>query len=217
MRKDRPPLTRDRVVAAAVELADATGLAAVTMRAVAGTLAVEAMSLYNHVKNREDLLDGMVDAVFAEIPIPAPSPQWRPALHAIAGQTRAALQRHPWAIGMLDSRATPGSATLRRQDFVLGVLLEAGFSAAGAVRAVAVLDSYVYGSALTEKSLALAGDRTVAEAAEELISTVSASEYPNLLAVARERAGGTATDSYDAEFEFGLTLLLDGLRPGARG
>ncbi|WP_435595162.1 TetR/AcrR family transcriptional regulator C-terminal domain-containing protein [Tsukamurella tyrosinosolvens] len=213
MRKNRPPLTRARVVGAAVALADATGLAAATMRAVASALDVEAMSLYNHVKNREDLLDGMIDAVFAEISLPAESTTWRPALREIAEQTRAALQRHPWAIGMLDSRTTPGPATLRRHDFVLGLLLVAGFSADTAVRAVAVLDSYVYGSALTEKSLPLGDDRTIADAATELASTVSESNYPHLVEVARVLAGSRGADSYDEEFAFGLTLLLDGLQP----
>ncbi|MBS4100873.1 TetR/AcrR family transcriptional regulator [Tsukamurella paurometabola] len=215
MSETRQPLSRGRVVAAAVGLADGSGLSAATMRAVAGTLDVEAMSLYNHVRNRADLLDGMVDAVFAEIPVPADPAAWRDALREVAHQTRAALQRHPWAIGMLDSRATPGPATLRRHDAVLGLLLEAGFSASEAVQAVAVLDSYVYGSALTEKSLPVSGDRTVAEAAADLVSTVSESDYPHLVEVARARARDRSEDSYDAEFGFGLDLILDGLHPGS--
>ncbi|WP_022892860.1 TetR/AcrR family transcriptional regulator [Agromyces subbeticus] len=218
----RSPLSRSRIVEAAVGLADDSGSAGVTMRAVASSLGVEAMSLYNHVANRAGLLDGMIDAVFAEIALPDSAAPWRDELHVLAVSTRAALQRHPWAIGMMDSRSTPGPATLRHHDSVLGTLRRAGFSTTMSVHAMAVLDSYVYGSLLQERSLPFgengdaddAGD--AGHAAAELLAQLSAADYPNLAEIALERAGaGSAAPGVDDEFLFGLALILDGLAPDA--
>ncbi|ADG78963.1 TetR/AcrR family transcriptional regulator C-terminal domain-containing protein [Tsukamurella paurometabola] len=214
--RQRVPLTRDRVVAAGVALADASGLAAVTMRAVAGSLGVEAMSLYNHVANRADLLDGMIDAVFGEIGLPVEGDQWRSGLRALAGSTRDALRRHPWAIGLMDSRQNPGPATLRHHDTALGLLRRAGFGVREAVRAVAVLDGYVYGSVLTERSLPVGDDRSLRDAAEEAVSAISAADYPYLVEVASDHARtGFDDPGFDAEFTFGLDLIVAGLEPGA--
>ncbi|MFB6610695.1 TetR/AcrR family transcriptional regulator [Agromyces sp. NPDC056379] len=210
----RTPLNRARIVEAAVRLADTAGPSGVTMRAVAASLGVEAMSLYNHVANRADLLDGMVDAVFAEIGLPDASGHWRGEMHALAVSTRTALQRHPWAIGMLDSRSTPGPATLRHHDTVLGALRRAGFSTTMSVHAVSALDSYVYGSLLQEASLPLRDGRDLGDAAAELIASLPVADYPHLAEIARERAdAGVAAPSADDEFQFGLALILDGLGP----
>lgn len=145
-------LTRDGIVAHALAVADEKGIAGVTMRAVARELGVEAMSLYHHVKNREAMLDGMVDAVFSEIEIPddAGVPDdaagsWRETLAERCRSARAALARHPWALGLMDSRSTPGPATLRHHDAVLGVLRRGGFTVSGAAHAVSLLDAYLYG------------------------------------------------------------------------
>lgn len=213
-RTGRAPLTRARVVDAAIDVADSAGVAGVTMRAVAAALGVEAMSLYNHVANRADLLDGMVDAVFAEIELPDSEASWRERMYGAAVSTRGALQRHFWAVGMMDSRSAPGPATLRHHDAVLGLLRRAGFSTTMAVHAVAVLDSYVYGSILQERSLPLDGARSQSAAASQLRQSLPANEYPYLAEVADDRSVHAASaPQADDEFHFGLELILQGLAP----
>lgn len=215
--RKRAPLTRERIVGAAVSLADGADLAAVTMRAVAAELGVEAMSLYNHVANRAALVGGMIDAVFGEIELPGPDVPWRDGVRALAGSTRDALRRHPWAIGVMDSRRDPGPATLRHHDAALGLLRRAGFSVHGAVRAIGALDGYVYGSVLAEQSLPVGADRTVRDAAAEAVLSVSAADYPYLVEAAAAHAGPGSEDSgFDAQFAFGLELIVGGLEPDAR-
>jgi AcrR family transcriptional regulator len=141
------------VLATAVALADAGGIESLTMRRLGVELGVEAMSLYNHVASKGDLLDGMIDVVIGEIDLPAEGTDWRSAIRRRAISTRAALSRHWWAVGRMASRATPGPATLRQHDAVLGILRGAGFSVAMAAHAYSLPDSYLYGFALHEPSL----------------------------------------------------------------
>src|SRR3954469_6942011 len=136
----RPALTRDRVLHAAVDHADAHGIASLSMRKLGEVLKVEAMSLYNHVANKSELLDGMVDLVFSEIDVPLDTPDWKAAMRQRAVSARAALARHRWAIGLMESRRSPGPATLRHHDAVLGVLRAGGLPVALAGHAFAVLD-----------------------------------------------------------------------------
>lgn len=211
----KTPLTRERIVAAAMTLADEKGVAGVTMRAVAARLGVEAMSLYNHVAGREGMLDGMVDAVFAEITLPDPSPDWKRCMQERANSARAALRRHFWAVGLLDSRRNPGPATLRHHDAVLGTLRSAGFSVAMAVHAVSAIDSYLYGFVLQESSLPFATDAERNEVAGGILAELPANTYPHLAEVITEHAARPGYDP-DREFEFGLSLVLDGLRPDQR-
>ena len=143
----RARLNRDRVLRAAVALADAGGIESLTMRKLGVELGVEAMSLYNHVANKDDLLDGMIDIVFAEIDLPPDGTDWRTAMRRRAISAREVLARHRWAIGLMESRTTPGPATLRHHDAVLGRLRAAGFSIELAAHAYSVLDSYIYGFA----------------------------------------------------------------------
>src|ERR1700731_1417540 len=126
--KRRASLTRERILRAAISLADRDGIESLSMRKLGYELGVEAMSLYNHVRNKVDMLDGMVDVVFSEIDLPADGVDWRTAMRKRAISARQALLRHPWAIGLMESRATPGPATLRHHDSVLGSLRMAGFS-----------------------------------------------------------------------------------------
>jgi AcrR family transcriptional regulator len=207
----RLPLSRDRIVSAAMELADEKGVAGVTMRAVAGRLGVEAMSLYNHVSGREALLDGMVDAVFAEIALPAPGTAWKQAMRERAASSRAALLRHRWAVGLMDSRKEPGPATLRHHDAVLGVLRTNGFSVAMAAHAFSAIDSYVYGYLLQELSLPFASRPELDEVAGDIQRDLSPDAYPHLAEMV-EYALKPEYDHAD-EFEFGLALILDALRP----
>lgn len=207
----RTPLSRERVVEAAVSLADEKGAAGLSMRAIAGRLGVEAMSLYNHVAGREDILDGMVDAVFGEIGLPDPAADWKEAMRDRAASARAALRRHPWAVGLMDSRSKPGPATLRHHDAVLGALRAAGFSPAMAVHAFSLTDSYLYGFVIQELSLPFTGPAEIEEVAGDIVRGMPEGAYP-YLAEAAEHALGPGYD-YADEFAFGLTLILDALRP----
>src|SRR5215472_18620669 len=149
----REPLNRDRVLQAAVTLADRDGIGALSMRRLGQVLGVEAMSLYNHVANKSDLLDGMSDIVFSEIGLPAGGTGWKPAMRQRAISAREVLGRHRWAIGLMESRRSPGPATLRHHDAVLGCLRQAGFTVDLTAHAYSLLDSYIYGFALQEASL----------------------------------------------------------------
>jgi len=208
----RAPLRRERVVDAALALADEKGEAGVTMRAIAARLGVEAMSLYNHVAGRDDILDGMVDAVFGEIDLPASATGWKEAMRGRAASTRAALRRHPWAVGLMDSRGQPGPATLRHLDAVLGTLRAGGFSVAMTAHAVSAIDSYVYGFVLQELSLPFTGRDGVDEVAGGILRGLPADAYPHLSEMITQHALRPGYD-YGAEFEFGLSLLLDALHP----
>ncbi|KZF14050.1 TetR/AcrR family transcriptional regulator C-terminal domain-containing protein, partial [Rhodococcus sp. EPR-134] len=148
----RARLTRDDVVHAAVALADSVGIDSMTMRKLGTELGVEAMSLYNHVSDKGDLLNGMVDAVFAEIDLPTPGRPWRTELHVRAVSTREVLGRHPWATPLMESRTTPGPATLRHHDAVIGTLRAADFPVALAAHAFSIMDAYIYGFVLQEVS-----------------------------------------------------------------
>lgn len=136
------------------------------------------MSLYNHVAGRDDLLDGMVDAVFAEIALPTPSTEWKAAMRDRAASSRTVLGRHPWAAGLLDSRSSPRPATLRHHDAVLGALRAGGFSVAMAAHAFSVLDSYVYGFVLQETALPFANRAEMDEVAGDILRDLPADTYP---------------------------------------
>ena len=151
----RLPLSRERVLRAGVSYADKHGIGVLSMRKLGQALGVEAMSLYNHVANKDELLDGMVDLVFAEIELPAPGDEWKTAMRQRAVSARKALSRHPWAIALMSTRTSPGPATLRHHDAVIGSLRAAGFSVALTAHAFSALDCYVYGFALQQATLPL--------------------------------------------------------------
>ena len=207
----RAPLTRDRVLRAALELADEGGTAALTMQRIGRRLGVEAMSLYRHVRNKGDILDGIVDLVFAEIELPVDRSNWRTVLRAQSISTRAALRRHPWAITLMESRMTPGPANLRTHEDTITVLLDAGCSAVMATHVYNLVDSYVYGFALQEVNFPFSNAEELAAMSEELLANLQADEYPNSARVARELL--TSGFDYADEFEFGLDLILDAIGP----
>ena len=211
----RAPLSRERVLRAALELADEGGTAALTMERIGRRLGVEAMSLYRHVRNKDDILDGIVDLVFAEIELPADRSDWRTVLRAQAISTRAALRRHPWAITLVELRVTPGPANLRIHEDAITVLLDAGCSAVMATHAYNLVDSYVYGFALQEASLPFSNAEELAAMSEQLLANLQADTYPNSARVASELL--TSGFDYGNEFEFGLDLILDALGPILRG
>jgi AcrR family transcriptional regulator len=207
-RQSRDPLSRDRVLRAAVDLADESGIESLTMRKLGESLGVEAMSLYNHVANKTDLLDGMIDLVFGEIELP--STDWKPAMRSRAVSARAALSRHRWAIGLMESRSSPGPATLRHHDAVIGCLRDAGFPMALVAHAYSVLDSFIYGFALQEAGLPFESGEETAGLAEMILAGLPPEEYPNLRAFTADHVLQPGYD-YGKEFEFGLDLILDGL------
>ncbi|MGK5697875.1 TetR/AcrR family transcriptional regulator C-terminal domain-containing protein [Streptomyces sp. URMC 128] len=193
-------------------VADEKGAAALTMRAIAEPLGVEAMSLYHHVAGREDILDGMVDAVFGEIELPPRDTDWKSALRHRADSARAVLLRHPWAVGLMDSRSQPGPATLRHHDAVIGTLRTGGFSVPMAAHAVSLIDSYLYGFVLQELSLPFRGAAELDEVAGAILRDMPADTYPHLTELATEHVLKPGYD-YAGEFAFGLTLILDALHP----
>ncbi|MCL6734447.1 TetR/AcrR family transcriptional regulator [Streptomyces neyagawaensis] len=212
----RETLTRQRVLRAAVELADSGGLETLSMRKLGEAVGVEAMSLYNHVANKEDLLDGMVDLVFGEVDLPSPDDEWRQAMRQRAASMRQVLSRHRWAIGLMASRATPGPATLRHHDAVLGCLRRGGFSLTLTAHAVSVLDGYIYGFALQEKALPFETPEQTADVAEAIMSGFGDGEYPYLTEIATEHVMRPGY-AYGDEFDFGLDLILDGLQQAVGG
>ena len=214
----KPSLDRKRIVRTAVSLADRAGIDSVSMRRIAKKLGVEAMSLYHHVAGKEELLDGMIDRVFEEIELLDDNCDddcddnrgWKAAMRQRAISARQALARHRWAIGLMDSRTTPGPTLLRHHDRVLGCLRRAGFSVEMAAHAYSVLDSYIYGFALTEANLPFDTPEEAADVVESVFRDVAPDEFPYLTEAAQQHVLSRGYD-YGDEFEFGLELILEGL------
>ncbi|MEV6910857.1 TetR/AcrR family transcriptional regulator [Amycolatopsis sp. NPDC051071] len=207
----RQSLTRDRVLRAAIQVADRGGVEAMTMRRVAQELGVEAMSLYHHVPNKDAILDGVVDAVFAAIDLPdTGKADWRDAIRERASSARAVLARHSWALGLVDSRRNPGPSTLRHHDAVLGVLRRAGFTLPMAVHAVSLIDSYVGGFVLQEANLPVTTRNDVEQVAGGILEHLPEGELPYLTELITDHALKPGYD-HTSEFAYGLDLILDGL------
>jgi len=205
-------LSRQRVVAEAIRLADREGVHGLSMRRLAGSLGAGAMSLYHYVANKEELLDAMVDVVFEEIALPPEELDWQSAMRERAMSARQVLARHPWAIGLMESRTSPGPANLRHREAVTACLRRAGFTVLMATHANWLLDSYVYGFALQETSLPF-------DTADELVDMTEGVFLPQLPADAfpylNESAAALVAAGYDPseEFTFGLDLILAALEP----
>jgi AcrR family transcriptional regulator len=180
------------------------------MRKLSQELGGGTMSLYNHFSNKDDLLDGMIDTVFGEIELLAGEHSWKTIMRQRAFSIRKVMTRHPWAIGLMESRRTPGPATLRHHDAVIGCLRDAGFSIQLAAHAFSALDSYIYGFALQEHSLAFGTPEETSELAKAFLLQFPTSEYPRLAELRIEHVLRPGYD-YGDEYEFGLDLILDGL------
>ena len=204
----RPPLTRERVICAAIEGADRDGLDALSMRKLAQALSVEAMSLYNHVANKDDLLDGMVDTVVGEIALPAVGADLKTAMHARAISAHGVLLRHPWASLLIVSRVNVGPRMLRYVDATVGCLVEAGFSYEMADRAWNAIDSHIYGFTLQEMHFPIEPPE-YAVAAEQFLPMLPVDRYPHLNALSQQVIDGKHHGVHD--FAFGLELILGGL------
>ena len=206
----RGRLSRERVLSAAVANADAAGLETLSMRTLAEMLEVAPMALYRHVASKDDLIDAMVDVVFSEIGVPPGGGDWKTAMRQRAIAVRDALSRHRWAIGLMESRRSPGAANLRHHDAVLGRLRAAGFSVEMAAHAYSLLDAYIYGFALTKLNLPFESGAEVADVAEGMLQPFPANAYPNLVEFITEHAMKPGYE-YGDEFEYGLDLILEGL------
>lgn len=203
----KQPLSTPRVVDAAARVADADGLAGVSMRTVGRELGVQAMSLYHHVAGKDALLDGLADWVFARFTTPGTGP-WRAEMEQRARTAREVLAAHPWGLGLIESRRSPGPATLRHHDAVLGCLRGAGFPVALAAHAFSVLDAYVYGFVLSEVNLPFEPGESVEDFVDQI--GVALTDHPHLAELVTEQVRGRDY-SYGDEFEDGLALVLDGI------
>ena len=206
---DRPPVTRDRILDAALALADEGGLDALTMRRIGKALDVEGMALYNHVANKDDILDGIVERVLSEIPVPSVEGDWKDEMRSRAIAARRVFLRHPWAIGLIEARYA-GSSPVRLGyfDAVLGTLRAAGFTPTLSMRAFSLIDSFMYGFILQELSLPFDDSESLDEVGEDLLRQM-ADAYPHLTeATVQAMADGW---DYSEQFGFGLDLILDAL------
>jgi AcrR family transcriptional regulator len=181
-----------------------------SMRRLGHELGVEAMSLYNHVANKEDLLDGIADILIGEIEVPADGDDWKVAMRRRAISAHDMLTRHPWAAGVIDSRTSPSPTRSRYPDSVLGILRRGGFSIEMAVHAFFALDSYIYGFAVQQQSLPSGTLEELAGMAETTLAALPTAEYPYLREVIVDYVLKVGFD-YTTEFEFGLDLLLEAL------
>ena len=202
------PLSKERIALAGVALAERRGFEFLTMRNLAQALNTAPMSLYRHFANREELLDAMIDLVFSEMYPPEIGGNWKAELRERAISARAALQRHPWAVGLMETRLSPGPASARHHNATMGCLREAGFPFREAVHAYNLLDSYTYGFALQEQTIPFETPEQSAEMAQMTVGD-RAAEYPYLAEVVTELS--KKGYDYTEEFEFGLEFILDGL------
>lgn len=206
----RVPLSRERVLRAAIALADKSGIESLSMRKLGQALGVEAMSLYRHVANRHEILDGIVDLVISEIEIPVKGEDWKTAMRRRALSAREVLSRHPWAAGLFESQRRMSPETLRYADAIIGTLRDAGFPTAIAYQAFFTLDSYIYGFILQVSSWGIDAEQ-MPEETERLRPQVPQEAYPNIIAVMEHVMSSKPSPGMSSEFEFGLGLILDGL------
>ena len=211
---ERLPLSRDRVLRGAIAVADAGGIAALTIRTLAQELGVKPMSVYHYVANKDEILDGIVDLVFSEFELPEAGGDWRKEMRRRADSAREVLRRHPWATVLLQSRLNAGPATLRHHNAVIGALRGAGFTVEQTAHAFALIDSYLYGFAMSETALPIhgpeSGPESVAELAKMMVQRFPVDEYPHLFEFTTKHIMQPGYD-FGAEFEFGLNLILDAL------
>jgi len=208
----RAPLNRSLVLETALRLSDAGGLASLTMRRLGQALGVEAMALYYWFANKDQIVDGLVDLVFAEIDLPAADGHWKVAMRRRAVSLRDVLLRHRWAIGLMESRRNGGPANLRHHDAVIGSLRAGGMDIAMTAHAYALIDAYVYGFALTKLTLPFATAEEIADVAAGMRQSADLSQYPHLV----EMIGHALAPDYDYgdEFTYGLDAILESLERG---
>ena len=201
--------TRAQLVGAAIDLADMGGIESLSMRKLSQQLGGAPMSLYNHIANKDDLLDGMIDAVFSEIELPSGEDSWKTAMRQRAISIRTILSRHRWAIALMNARTSPGPATLRHHNAVIRSLRDAGFSVQLAAYGISALDSYIYGFALQEQRLPFPTPAQTSQLAQAVLEQIPTDQYPHFAELTIEDVLQPGDDH--GAYEFGLDLLLDGL------
>ena len=206
----RAPVSRARALERALVVADGEGIEAVTMRRLARELRVEAASLYHHVTGRNEILDGLVELVSAEIELPSPTDDWRSAIRQRAHNTRAVLCRHPWAVALMASRTTPGSATLRVLEAGIRCFRQGGFSVGATAQAISVVDSYVHGFVLQEVNLPFRDESELAELTGAIMEHFPTADFPYLFELTVQHVLQPGY-SYGNEFDVGLEVVLDGV------
>jgi AcrR family transcriptional regulator len=206
----RAPINRGRVLEQAVAVADSEGIEAVSMRRLARELGVEAASLYYHVSGKDEILDGLVDMVAAEIELLSPTDGWRSAIRQRAHNTRAVLRRHPWAVALMASRTTPGPATLWLLEAGIGYFREGGFSVQAAAHAISAVDSYVHGFVLQEVNLPFRNESELAAMTGAIMNEFPKADFPYLFEFTIEHVLQPGY-SYGNEFDIGLEVVLDGV------
>lgn len=211
----RPTLNRAKVLAAAIALADAIGIEALTIRKLADELGVGAMTIYHHVPSKEEIIDGMVEIVFAEIEKPPADLDWKTAIRQRCISARQVLNRHPWAAPLMESRMSPGPDNLSHHDAVIGSLRNGGLSIHLTAHAYAILDSFVYGFAFEEATLPASGGEGFAELAKQIAEHFPAADYPYLAELTFEHVLKPGYNFGDS-FEFGLDLIINGLDRAAK-
>ncbi len=213
----RQPLTPERVLQGAVDLADDIGVEALTIRKLADALGVGPMTIYHHVPGKEQIIDGMVDLVFSEIDLPPSDLDWKPAIRVRCVSARRVLNRHWWAAPLMETRTSPGPATLTHHDAVIGCLRSGGLSLQMTAHAYAILDSFIYGFAMQEASLPFHGetpDVPLDELAAGMLEALPIDTFPHFVEFTVDHALQPGYDFGDS-FEFGLDLILDGLERAA--
>lgn len=203
-------LTRMRVIAAAVDVADRRGLSGLTMRSVAKALSSSPMALYHHVRGKEDLLDGMIDWLFEQIDPVDPLAPWKPQLRQHAMAARTVLTRHPWAVAVIDSRFPPGPAAMRHHENVLALLVRCGFTLETAALAYTMLDAYVYGFVMQDQAI----EPSAETVREPTFAAPLAASHPHLAQFA-SRFAYSGTWTFADQFEPGLDLILSGIAGSA--
>jgi AcrR family transcriptional regulator len=204
----RIPLSRERVLHAAIALADEGGIQALSMRRLAKELGVEAMSLYNHVANKDEILDGIVDVVASEIDLPSDGVGWKTAIRQSAISTRDVLLHHPWASSLWTSRQGDGLARLRRGDWMLRTLREAGLSKDLTYHAFHIVESHILGFTVQQLNFPYEGEE-LAGMATTFLQQLPAGEYPDFVEHVMQHLEPRHGD--EGGFELGLDLILDGL------
>jgi AcrR family transcriptional regulator len=207
---NRAPVNRERTLEVALAVADSEGIQAVTMRRLARDLGVEAASLYHYVNGKDQIFDGLVDVVAAEIELPKPSADWRESVSQRAHHTRSVLRRHPWAVSLMASRTSPGPATLGLLEAGIRCFREGGFSVLLAAHAVSTVDSYVHGFVLQEVNLPFRNESELAAMTAAIMETFPASEFPYLFEMTVEHVLRPGYD-YGKEFDSGLSVVLNGV------
>lgn len=207
-------LSREKVLGAAIALADRDGIEALTIRALADSLGTKPMSLYYYVDGKDALLSAMVEAVFSEMELPPKDLPWRDAIRRRCVSARAVLVGHAWAVPLLESGTAPGPVSLRHHEEVLATFERGGFALPLMAHAYAILDSFVYGFALQEASLPVQGGEGSAEMAEQIAQAFDPSKYPTLVRLTVEHVM-RPDYAFGSSFEYGLDLLLEGLEAAA--